>query len=73
MAESAVLVPVPFYPPVRYGTDVFQPPHHLPVMRHPSATLSKAEGAPMDGGLVYCRNGRLHGDDTTGVHVNVYI
>jgi hypothetical protein len=73
MAESAALVPVPFYPPIRSGVGTL-------------FTFGESSGGPVplelqvptaspepDDGLIYSGCGRLVADVWIGTRVNIYV
>ena len=73
MAESAVLVPMPFYPPVRAGTGTlftFGESSRRPVL--PERQVLAGASEP-DDGLIYNGGGRLVADLWVGTRVNVYV
>ena len=73
MAESAALVPVPFYPPVRSGTDTlftFGESSGGPVLFEPPMLTAAPEP---DDGQTYSGGGRLVADAWIGTRVNIYV
>jgi len=75
MAESAALVPVPFFPPVRTETgalynyeDASNPPWPLQVGAQPDAAAPSRKT-----GTAYARDGSLVFDGTVGTRVNIYV
>lgn len=73
MAESAALVPVPFYPPVRTGAHAFfkfGDPYRRP---WPSQPQVRTVAPEMDTGAAYTRSGRFLTDGLVGLHVNIYV
>jgi hypothetical protein len=73
MAESAALVPVPFYAPVRTGTGTFfkfGETSRNPVLLEPQARTIAPEP---DDGLTYSGGGRLVADTWIGTRVNIYV
>ncbi len=73
MAESAALVPIPFYPPVRSGAGTlftFGESSRGPVrLAQPVRTASPEP----DDGLIYSGGGRLVADLWIGTRVNIYV
>ena len=72
MAESAALVPIPFYPPVRTGTGTlfkFGESFRRPLILKPQVRTVAPE---LDDGLIYSGGGRLVADWRVGTRVNIY-
>ncbi|WP_319405854.1 hypothetical protein [uncultured Desulfosarcina sp.] len=73
MAESAALVPVPFYAPVRTGTSpffTFGETSRYPVFIERQARTVAPES---DDGLTYSGGGRFVADARIGTRVNIYV
>ena len=73
MAESAALVPIPFYPPVRTGTGTlfkFGESFRRPVILKQQVRTVSSEP---DDGLIYSGGGRLVADWRIGTRVNIYV
>lgn len=73
MADSAALVPIPFYPPVRTGTGAlfnFGESSRRPVLLKQQVRTVAPE--PEDG-LIYGGGGRLVADLRIGTRVNIYV
>ena len=73
MAESAALVPIPFYPPVRAGTGTlftFGESSRRPVLLERQVLTVSSEP---DDGLIYSGGGRLVADLWIGTRVNIYV
>ncbi len=73
MTESAALVPVPFYPPVRSGTGTlftFGESSSGPVLLRQQVPTAAPEP---DDGLIYSGGGRLVADVWIGTRVNIYV
>ncbi|MCB2148819.1 MAG: hypothetical protein KQI81_20230 [Deltaproteobacteria bacterium] len=73
MAESAALVPVPFYAPVRTGTGPFftfgETSRHPVRLERPVRTIASEP----DDGLTYSGGGRFVADARIGTRVNIYV
>ena len=73
MAESAALVPIPFYAPVRTGAGTlfkFGESFRRPViLKQPVRTVSSEP----DDCLIYSGGGRLVADWRVGTRVNIYV
>lgn len=73
MAESAALVPVPFFAPVKTGTGPFftfgETPGRPVLLDRPVRTIASES----DGGLTYSGGGRFVSDSRIGTRVNVYV
>ena len=73
MADSAALVPIPFYPPVRTGAGTlfkFGESFRRPVILKPQARTAAPEP---DDVLAYSGEGRLVADWHIGTRVNIYV
>ena len=73
MADSAALVPIPFYPPVRTGTGTrftFGESFRRPVLLMQQV---QAVAPEPDDGLMYSGAGRLVVDLRIGTRVNIYV
>ena len=73
MAESAVLVPIPFYPPVRCSTGTLftsEESFRRPVLLEQKVRTAAPEP---DDGLIYSGGGRLVADLWIGTRVNIYV
>ncbi len=73
MAESAALVPIPFYPPVRTGTGSLftfgESSRHPVCLEQPVRAVTPEP----DDGLIYSGGGRLVADLRIGTRVNIYV
>ncbi|MBR9987334.1 MAG: hypothetical protein KFF68_15630 [Desulfosarcina sp.] len=73
MAESAALVPIPFYPPVRTGNGTFftfgESSRRLALLERQVRTAAPEP----DDGLTYSGGGRLVADSWIGTRVNIYV
>ncbi len=73
MAESAALVPVPFYAPALIGTGSFfnfEETSRRPLLLE---QLARTLAPEPEEGMAYSRNGRFIADTTIGRLVNIYI
>jgi hypothetical protein len=73
MADSAALVPIPFYPPVRTGAGTlfkFGESFRRPVILKQQVRTVASEP---DDGLTYSGGGRLVADMRVGTRVNIYV
>ena len=74
MAETAALLPVPVYPPIRAAANAyfqFQSPPGRPWRLAPQVTPTAA--SPTDNGTAYARDGRLRVDGHRGLLVDIYV
>lgn len=73
MADSAALVPIPFYAPVRTGTGTlfkFAESSRRPVLFKQQVRTVAPEP---DDCLIYSGGGRLVADLQTGTRINIYV
>jgi hypothetical protein len=73
MAESAALVPITFYPPVRYGTGSFRQTDSPPTPRTFNEGRTGAVVPETDRILAYGRDGEPNQDLLIGRFVDIYI
>ncbi|BBO77991.1 hypothetical protein DSCW_54080 [Desulfosarcina widdelii] len=75
MAESAALVPVPFFPPVRTDTGAFYKYEDASTPPWPMQGGVKLDAAAPSRatGTAYARDGSLVFDGPVGTRVNIYV
>ncbi|PID40853.1 MAG: hypothetical protein CR984_01125 [Proteobacteria bacterium] len=73
MAESAALVPVPFYPPVRYGAGIFQQNDFTSTPRAPVEAQTEVVFSETDRFQAYGRDGEMTRNPLLGRYVDIYI
>ena len=75
MAESAALVPVPFFPPVRTDTGALYQYEDAPTPPWPLQDGVRPNAVPSSraAGTAYARDGLLVFDEPVGTRVNIYV